>query len=244
MVVMKKPQELYLSREYLQHNPTWDQEQTPWKAEKIVKLLNRYDLKPQAVCEVGCGSGGILAGLRNYLGSSCRLVGYDIAPALQDFWNKLGDKNITFIQGDFCESNDCYDLLLLMDVLEHVENPFDFLRQISRRSQFLIFHIPLELHAQGALRNLPVIRQRQNVGHLHFWNKDLALLNLQTCGLEIIYWEYTAGAVDQTTDLWSRKLARWPRRILFAAAPDLAVRTLGGFSLLVLATAAASGKYR
>jgi SAM-dependent methyltransferase len=243
-MLMITSKEFYLSSKYLDHNPSWDEEQTPWKVGKILKLLQSNKLQPHSVCEVGCGSGGILAGLRNYLGSSCRLEGYDIAPALQGFWNKLKDKNITFIQGDFCESNDCYDLLLVMDVLEHVENPFAFLRQISRRAPFLIFHIPLELHAQGAFRNLPVIQQRQNVGHLHFWNKDLALLNLQACGLEIIHWEYTAGAVDQPTRLWSRKLARWPRRFFFGAAPDLAVRLMGGFSLLVLATAASAGKYR
>jgi hypothetical protein len=46
---------------------------------------------------VGCGSGGILAGLRNYFGSSCRLVGYDITPSVQGFWNKAGDKNMTFL---------------------------------------------------------------------------------------------------------------------------------------------------
>jgi hypothetical protein len=51
-----------LPSEYVQHNPIWDEEQTSWKVEKIVMLLTAYDLKPQAVCEVGCGSGGIPPG--------------------------------------------------------------------------------------------------------------------------------------------------------------------------------------
>jgi 2-polyprenyl-3-methyl-5-hydroxy-6-metoxy-1,4-benzoquinol methylase len=234
---MNPSQEIYLSPEYLQHNPTWDQEQTPWKAAKIAHLLRRLHLNPRTVCEVGCGSGGILAHLRDYLGASCRLVGYDIAPALQEFWDQHRGKNIAFFRADFCETQrtDSYDLLLLMDVLEHLENPFDFLRLISHRGRHIILHIPLELHAQGAWRNTPIIKQRQNVGHLHFWNKDLALMNLEACGLEVMHWEYTAVAVEQPTQLWTRKLARLPRRLLFAVAPDLAVRSLGGFSLLVLA---------
>jgi SAM-dependent methyltransferase len=234
---MRTDSERYFSRDYLSHNPTWDEEHAGWKAAKIFQLISRYELQPQSLCEVGCGSGGVLAALRDYLGEGCHLTGYDIAPVLKDFWEKHGDRGIDFRLADFLESHpeEHCDILLLIDVLEHLENPLEFLRLILPRAGCFIFHIPLDLHAQGALRGTPLVLARQRTGHLHYWNKDLALAILQECGLGIRHWEYTAGTVDLPTDLWRRRLARFPRQLLFALTPDLAVRLLGGYSLLVLA---------
>jgi SAM-dependent methyltransferase len=186
---------------------------------------------------VGCGAGGILAALRGYLGDSCLLTGYDIASDLKIFWAKHAASRIDFRLADFSETSteEHYDVLMLIDVLEHLENPLEFLRRILPRARWFIFHIPLDLHAQGVLRSTPLVLARQRTGHLHYWNKDLALAILQECSLGIRYWEYTAGTVDLPTDLWRRRLARYPRQLLFALAPDLAVRLLGGYSLLVLA---------
>jgi len=234
---LKTIEERYLSGAYLGHNPSWDEAFTPWKAAKIQGLLQKYQITPQSLCEVGCGSGGVLAALRDYLGEGCHITGYDIAPALKDFWEKHGDRGIDFRLADFLESSpeEHYDILLLIDVLEHLENPLEFLRRSLPRARWFIFHIPLDLHAQGAIRSTPLGLARQRTGHLHYWNKDLALAMLQECGLGIRHWEYTAGTVDLPTYSWRRRLARYPRQLLFALAPDLAVRLLGGFSLLVLA---------
>ncbi len=229
----------YLTQEYLSHNPTWDEEHSGWKAAKIFQLCTRYDLQPQSVCEVGCGSGGVLAALRDYLGDGCTLFGYDIAPDLKDFWAKHARQRIDFRLADFVGSpaEEHYDVLLLIDVLEHLENPLEFLRRVLPRARWFILHIPLDLHAQGAIRSTPVMLARQRTGHLHYWNKDLALLMLKECGLQVRHWEYTAGAVDLPSASGRRRLARFLRRFVFALAPDLAARLLGGYSLLVLAAA-------
>lgn len=221
---------LYDLGEYLAHNPTWGEEDSPWKAQKIYHLLSRHGIVPQKVCEVGCGAGGILAALRDCLPPTCRLVGYDITPVLEDFWKKHSDTGITFILGDFLESDphECYDIILLIDVLEHLENPFAMLRGVRRRARWFVFHIPVELQAIGALRGSPFMLARNTVGHLHFWNKDLALALLEDCGMEVIDWEYTATAVELPTSLLTRRLMAWPRRLLSLVAPHLAARFLGG----------------
>ena len=140
--------------------------------------------------------------LRDFLGEGCRLTGYDIAPALKDFWEKHRGRGIDFRLADFLESplEEHYDILLLIDVLEQLENPLEFLRRILPRARWFIFHIPLDLHAQGALRSTPLVLARQRTGHLHYWNKDLALAIPQECGLSIRHWEYTAGTVDLPTN--------------------------------------------
>jgi len=195
-------EERYLSGAYLAHNPSWDEAFSPWKAAKIRRLLQKYRITPQSLCEVGCGSGGVLAVLRDFLGEGCRLTGYDIAPALKDFWEKHRGRGIDFRLADFLESplEEHYDILLLIDVLEQLENPLEFLRRILPRARWFIFHIPLDLHAQGALRSTPLVLARQRTGHLHYWNKDLALAIPQECGLSIRHWEYTAGTVDLPTN--------------------------------------------
>ena len=34
----------YINGEYLEKNPTWDVEDSPWKAEHILKIINRNKL--------------------------------------------------------------------------------------------------------------------------------------------------------------------------------------------------------
>ena len=227
----------YLTEEYLRQNPSWDEEDSPWKAQKIINLLARWRISPQSVCEVGCGAGGVLAALRDHLGPAVPLVGYDIAPALQNFWVKHRDQQITFKLADFLQEpeDSRYDILIMVDVIEHLENPFYFLKQVLRRANWFILLIPLELHALGAIRNTPFIRARQKLGHLHFWNKDLTLMMLQDCGMNVIAWEYALSSIELVSPTLARSLARWPRKFFFSLAPNWTARTLGGFSLLVLA---------
>lgn len=235
--MVKRSKDRYISGEYLAQNPTWDEQDSPWKAAKIARLLERYQIVPKSLCEVGCGGGGVLAALRDYIDPASLLVGYDIAPSLQEFWKKHDQKQIKFILGDFLKSgaNDFYDVLLLIDVIEHLENPFEFLRRALHRANWFVLHIPIDIHASAALRSSPLLRARHKTGHLHYWSKDLALSILSDCGLQTLHWEYTAGTVELPTTLRFRQLARWPRKLFFSFAPDLAVRALGGYSLLVLA---------
>jgi SAM-dependent methyltransferase len=233
---MREANYRYQSNDYLLQNPTWDEEDSPWKAAKILKLIKRHHLAPRSICEVGCGAGGVLAALRNDLELDCQFIGFDIAPALNAFWSKH-DKAITFHLGDFLtfEPRSVYEVLLLIDVIEHLENPFDFLRQASSRAKWFILHIPLDLHVSAAFRNSPLLKARNQFGHLHYWNKDLSLQMLKECGLTIIDWEYTRGTIELQQKSLQRDVANIVRRLLFPIAPDVAVRILGGFSLLVLA---------
>ena len=59
--------EIYLDGTYLDKNPGWHEEDSAWKAEKILKILKRNKLKPSSICEVGCGAGEILSCLQREL---------------------------------------------------------------------------------------------------------------------------------------------------------------------------------
>jgi hypothetical protein len=64
--------------------------------------------------------------------------------------------------------------------------------------------------------------------------KETALLTLQEAGYEIVDYFYTPTSIDRGKTLKS-KLAKLPRIAFSRITPDLAVRILGGYSLLVLA---------
>ena len=38
----------------------WHEEDSPWKAKNIYKILEKNNLSPKSVCEIGCGSGEVL----------------------------------------------------------------------------------------------------------------------------------------------------------------------------------------
>jgi hypothetical protein len=128
----------------------------------------------------------------------------------------------------------CFDLLLCIDVFEHVEDYIGFLKKLRAKARVKIFHIPLDMSAQWVLRGGPILLSREQIGHLHYFNKDTALATLQDTGYEVSDWFYTPAALDKPRSV-KAKLARLPRQTLSAINPDLSARMLGGYSLLVQA---------
>lgn len=59
-----------------------------------------------------------------------------------------------YVLGDGLTDNSTYDLVLVIDVVEHVEDCFSFLRQTKLKGRFKLFHIPLDTHISGTLRGL------------------------------------------------------------------------------------------
>lgn len=127
-----------------------------------------------------------------------------------------------------------FDLLLCIDVLEHVEDYLGFLKDLRCKATNKMFHIPLDMSVQWVLRNRPILLAREQVGHLHYFTKETAIATLNDTGYAILDWFYTPGAIASPRSFKAR-LARWPKRLLSTINQDLVVRILGGYSLLVLA---------
>jgi len=127
-----------------------------------------------------------------------------------------------------------FDLILVLDVLEHLEDYFSFLRMLRPKGEYKIFHIPLDLSVQTVLRGKALIKRRNQYAHIHYFTKDLALRTLMDVGYEVLDYRYTDRALE-LGGTRAQKLLRRPRRVFFAIHRDLAVRVLGGFDLLVLA---------
>ena len=120
------------------------------------------------------------------------------------------------------------DVVLVLDVLEHLGNPWEFLARLRGRCTLAVFHIPLDLSAASVLREAPLLRVRDKVGHLHYFTRGLALALLQESGFEVIEARYTGAAFSAPQRGLATRLAGLLRRLTFAALGDAGVRLLGG----------------
>lgn len=234
---MSKPFESYESGDYLAKNPTWDEEDSEWKADQVLKILKRNKLAPHSIVEVGCGAGGILAALQKAMPET-EYSGFEIAPDAKQFWEKHASQNISFSVDDFLlKKTSHFDALLLLDVIEHVPNPFEFLSALKPRADYHILHIPLDLSALSVAREQPLLSVRRKVGHIHYFTKGLALSLIEECGYKILDWSYTGASFTAPQSTWKNRLARLPRSLIFGLNRDVGVRLLGGDTLMVLAKA-------
>jgi len=228
----------YLSAKYLSDNPTWDSEDSQWKARKVRDLLNTHSIVPGSLVDVGCGGGRVLLDMASaYPG--VRLTGYDIAPDAEQFWAEPRAAGVELVVGNFLESEVPFqDVLLLLDVLEHLQDPFAFLFELKGRAKYYVFHFPLDLSALSVLRESPLLYVRDKVGHIHYFTRKLALALLKDCGFNVIEARYTGAAFNGPGHSWKTTIARVPRRLAFALNHDLGARLFGGETLMVLATEA------
>jgi len=225
----------YLDGDYADKNPTWDAEDAPWKANNVYKILKSNDVSPQTIAEVGCGSGAVLAELSG-LNKSINYSGYDIAPAAKEYWKKYDDLEIKFVLEDFLKvSSESYDVILLLDVLEHLADPYKLLEHMHDRTNYLVVHFPLDLSVLSVLRESPLLHVRRKVGHIHYYTKGLALELLDECGYEVIDACYTNASLTAPKITIKTKLFGVIRNVLGWISKDIAVRLLGGETLMVLA---------
>jgi cyclopropane fatty-acyl-phospholipid synthase-like methyltransferase len=235
MTLAETNETIYQTGEYVAKNPTYHVEDSAWKASQVLRMIQKHNLAPRTVCEVGCGAGEIIRQLQRQLAPDTRFCGYEISPQAFVLCRQRENERLQFFCEDLIASAAAhFDLLLCLDVFEHVEDYFGFLRGLRGKAARKIFHIPLDLSAQWVWRGGPIMRERELAGHLHYFTKETALATLRDTGYEVIDWCYTAGAIANPRSVKAR-LASWPRRLLSTVNQDLVVRVFGGYSLLVLA---------
>jgi SAM-dependent methyltransferase len=229
-------EKMYTQGQYLQNNPNWHTEDSPWKASKILQIINKNNISPKTICEIGCGAGEILKQLQTYMKNDTKFWGYDISPQAFQLSKTRANERLNFKLADFKDEQEVFfDLILVIDLIEHLEDYFDFLKNIKSKGKNKVFHIPLDISVQTVLRGRPIMQLRNSVGHIHYFTKEIALESLKDSGYELIDYFYTASYVELPAKSMTNHIAKIPRQLFYALNQDLAVRTLGGYSLMVLA---------
>lgn len=228
--------DLYTSGEYYKNNPDWDIADAKWKTDVIFGLLQKNNINVTNVTEVGCGAGENLVELAKRDEKIKILTGYDISPQAIALAEKKSTQKISFLNEDFiAKENTRTDLLLIIDVIEHVDDYYGFLRSLKTKSDYFVFHIPLDVSARTVMKPHVLLQQRQSVGHIHYFSKEMAIWALQDTGYEIIDWVYTKPVVDiNSADSFIRVIKKTLRNISFAFNKEWSVKKWGGYSLMIL----------
>jgi|SRR5271165_5687189 len=226
---------MYTDGTYLEKNPNWHTDESPFKASQILRMLEKNRLQPKTIAEVGCGAGEVLKLLQEQMDGECRFAGYDISPQAMEMCKSRANERLQFKLADISQEEGAFfDMILVLDVIEHVEDYLGFLRRIRPKSDLKIFHFPLDLSVQAVLRKRGLLRRRENHGHLHYFTKETALATVKETGYELVDYFYTPRCIELAKET-IQKIARLPRIICFSIHQDLAARILGGYSLLILA---------
>lgn len=131
-------------------------------------------LKPQTILDVGCGEGFSLNKLViNGVGK--RFEGLDSSKEAISLGKSLFP-NLILKPGsiyDLPYNNRSFDLIICLEVLEHLENPQKALSEILRVSKnYAILSVPNEpfFMISNLLRGKNIKRLGNDVGHINHWN--------------------------------------------------------------------------
>ena len=106
--------DLYTSGEYLQKNPLWHADESPWKAKYVLQMIARNKIAPKTVCDVGCGAGEVLHLVHEGMHGECRCWGYEISPQAFGLSHRLSSETLQFKLADIRQEDDAhFDLMLL-----------------------------------------------------------------------------------------------------------------------------------
>ncbi len=227
---------MYSSDTYLNANETWHEPDGEWKADKVYSLLMGLGLHPQSICDIGCGTAAVLDHLGQVLGQSVALTGFEISQHAVRL-AKAHHPNVTILQEDAeTYRGQTFDLALVLDVVEHVEDYLGFMRSIRPLADIFIFHVPLDMAIQTVARMTPIMQSREAIGHLHYFSQETAQASIELAGYEILAHTLTTGSPDSRSSLFRKRAVDLLRSLTSKVVGEPnAARILGGFSLLVAA---------
>ncbi len=160
-----------------------------WKLKYIEKLIRdpEHQKSIKNVVEVGCAIGVLLENfMRDF---NLNKVGIDISDKNIDAAKDLFPE-ISFYKGtlqDYIlankESNVKTDLVIMSDLLEHVENDVDLLNQAGQISKYVIINLPIEKVPEYKDR---VYGVNDVEGHLRAYSVKDALDLCDQAGMEVV----------------------------------------------------------
>lgn len=230
----------YVDGAYLAQVPDWHVEDSGRKAAHILRMLERHRLAPRMVCDVGCGAGQILVELQRRMPQDTEFAGFDISPQAIDLCRPKQNRRLTFIRADVScqEIHPRPDLLLLLDVFEHVPDYLGFLEALRDKASWFVFHIPLDISYQSLRKDAAsLLGMRDGYGHLHQFTKDTALATLEDAGYEVVDHFYTDSWRAAPPKGLKQRVAYEVRRLCSWWKPDFGALMFDGYNLLVLARA-------
>jgi ubiquinone/menaquinone biosynthesis C-methylase UbiE len=93
-------EKLYTGGAYLEKNPLWHTEESSWKAENVMRMVNRHKISARTICEVCCGAGEVLKQLQQRFDDECDFLGCDVSPQAIALCRSRANDKLHFELGD------------------------------------------------------------------------------------------------------------------------------------------------
>ena len=193
--------ELYSTDEYISKNPSLHEVDSPWKIDKIIPLvdemINLCHKKQMNLLDVGGGAGLILKEVSSYIertyGVHVDKYALDLSPGMLKIQVK-NNPDAKALNEDIRKtslSNKEIDLVLMIDVLEHVPNPIKALEELTRISKMAIFKVPLDNNVLSNTRSIITHGKSrkqsiESIGHINSYNFNSLRHQIETNGGRIL----------------------------------------------------------
>lgn len=226
----------YTDGSYLAKNPSWHAEDAPWKLAHILRALHQARTENfSRVLDAGCGSGAIIKTWASQM-PHVQFTGWDISPQALALAVPNKPSNVQFASGAVPPAGP-FDLTLAIDVIEHLDNPGAWLNQVAACAPMLVLHVPLDLSVRSFLFPQLLERERQSVGHIHFFTARSLKRFLRQQNYEILSFHYTNKYVERPPRLTRLKsqIGMIIRKGAHYCLPRAwAAFVVGGYSLMLV----------
>lgn len=228
------PTAIYTDGEYLKENPSWHTEDSPYKTQLIIDTLTKNKVAFTTCADIGCGAGLVTELLAKHY-TNKQFSGYELSPDAQPLIEQREKLyNLSYYNNNLLTSDKKYDLVICLDVFEHVEDFFGFLKSLKLKGRRFIFNIPLDMNVMKLVTN-GIQYAREEVGHLHYFNYFSAIATLKECGFNVKSADLSAAFL-KIPPRNKRQAAILPVRLLSVLfGKHFAARMFGGVSLVVYA---------
>ena len=230
----QNPTSIYKDGTYLKSNENWHQEDSPYKYQYLLKALSRNNIEFSSCADVGCGA-GLVSELLAIKFPESRVSGFELSEDAERFWpSRKALENLGYSNSNIFDFEGTFDLVICLDVFEHVEDYFGFLRNLKSKGGTFIFAIPLDMCVVKLLT--PGIRfAREDVGHLHYFNSYSALRTLEDTGYKIRDYFFYAAFTSIPPKSVGQALILPIRLLSLIFGKKFASTMFGGMSLIVIA---------
>ncbi|MFO7667389.1 MAG: class I SAM-dependent methyltransferase [Desulfobacterales bacterium] len=200
---------IYSSDEYLAKNPTLDSEDSAWKIDNIIKLIDKLFIssllnrKEIVLMDVGGGAGIILRGVTEHIVNKYNIavkkIALDLSPGILSVQIANNPDIYKALNEDICKTSldsKTVDICLMIDVLEHIPEPAKALKELCRVSKYAIFKVPLEDNLYMRIRDF-ILRGKtreyfiRQWGHINSFNTEKLIILINKNGGSVITYYYT-----------------------------------------------------
>lgn len=225
--------------EYIKKNPNMHLEDAEMKVRQV-SLVIPENLKIRSLLDVACGAGSITTMLVKQL-KPTHALGIDISKAMINKAKELDkERTVEWKASDVFKykNTKLFDLVLCVDILEHIDDDLKFLKKVSEFGRFILVKTPLERSVFSTLlKNLGILDPWKDTemryGHVHHYDENELNSLFQKANLRIVN--------SISVPMPKRTKFRWEIfRLLFYPISIFSMKRMvevsGGFKIVLLKT--------